>query len=498
MKKTINFIKKHDNITMLFLFFVLSSTFAFYMPLDANDALWNFSNIYKMANGYQIYQELNVIITPLFFYIGKILFQIMGANYLTFSIYQTTIVYTFLFFMIYQLYKKIGIRKINAILYTIIISIISIFTIIDASYNMLSMALVILGITQIVEKKENKNSDIIQGIIIFLIFMTKQNVGILYFIAINIVQILIKQKEKSVVKHILIQNITFLLFMGAYIFYLQVNHNLENFINYCFLGMKEFSNKNIQYNLREIIINISFFVISFLAILLTYNKKLPLENKEKKNIRILGIISIFMVGVSYPIMNVAHTLIANIIFMILFSYLIEIFIMKELLIGKKVEIIKKIVIALLFGILMFYNIFYNIQYLIKVKDKNYYFKKESPYYGVLAKEDTLQEIVEIVEYIKEQNERGIEVKIISCYANLYMNILQKNNQNMDLPFYGNMGKNGENGMIEELEKLRNTKILILTNEKDKHKQESEKILQYIKENFDLEGTISKFSIYKSN
>lgn len=498
MNGLINFIKKHDNITMLFLLFIISSTFAFYMPLDANDALWNFSNIYKMTNGYQIYQELNVIITPLFFFIGKILFQIMGANYLTFSIYQTTMVYTFLFFMIYQLFKKIEIRKINAILYTIIISIIAIFTIIDASYNMLSMAFVVLGIIQIINKKENKNSDIIQGIIIFLIFMTKQNVGILYFIAIIIAQILINKKGKSVMKNILIQTITLFLLIGVYIFYLQVNHSLESFINYCFLGINEFSNKNIQYNIREIILNITSFTISLFAILLTYNRKVPLKQQEKNNIRILSTVSIFMIAVSYPIMNVAHTLIANVIFMILFSYFLEIFIMKELLTGRKIEIIKQAIIALLFGVSLFYYLLYHTKYWAQITDVNYYFKKESPYYGAVAKEDTLQEIEEIIEYIKEQNNQGIEVKIISCYANLYMNILQKNNQDMDLPFYGNMGKNGENGMIEELEKLRNSKILILTNEKENHKQESKKILQYIRENFELEGNISKFSIYKSN
>lgn len=497
MKTIANFIKKHDNIFILLMCIIIASTFAFYMELDANDALWNFSNIYKMSNGYKIYSEINVIITPLFFFIGKILFKIMGTNYITFSIYQTSIIYTFLFYIIYQLYKKLEIRKLNAVLCTVVISIISIFTIIDASYNMLAIAFVILGILVILNKKQNIINNIIQGIIIFLIFMTKQNIGILYFIGIIIAQILISEKRKSTYINILIQITTFSCLMGVYLLYLQTNNNLYPFINYCFLGIKEFSSKNIKYNIKEIMLNIMSIIISFSAIILTYNKKMPLKKQEKNYIRVLGTISIFMVAVTYPIMNAAHTLIANITFMVLLGYLLETFIMRELLAGNKTEKMKKVIIILLFSISLIYNLIYNTNHLVKITNKDYYFEKNSPYYGVLAQEETVKEIGEIVKYIEEQDSKGINVKIISCYSNLYMNILQKNNGKLDLPFYGNMGKEGEKGIIKELDNLKNTKILIITEEKNKHRQESEKILQYIKEKFELEGTISKFSIYKS-
>ena len=75
-----------------------------------------------------------------------------------------------------------------------------------------------------------------------------------------------------------------------------------------------------------------------------------------------------------------------------------------------------------------------------------------------------------------------------------MNILNRNNGDFDLPFYGNMGKAGENGMIEKISKLHNTKILILT-EKDDEFQESQKVMKYIKNNLKYEGTIQQFSIY---
>ena len=124
----------------------------------------------------------------------------------------------------------------------------------------------------------------------------------------------------------------------------------------------------------------------------------------------------------------------------------------------------------------------------------YSYHKETPYYGVLVEEEKRKEIDEIVEYIKEQEQAGTNVKIISYYADLYMNLLGRNNGEMDLPFYGNLGKDGEEGLIEQIKQLKNTKILVLT-EEDRFYQESKKVMNYIKENYPKEAEIRQFSIY---
>ena len=107
MKKLLKLINKHDNISMLIWLIILTSTFVFWHNMDANDELWNFSNIYKMYNDYVIYKDINVIITPLFFTVGQILFKLLGANYLVFRLYEGVIIYTFLFFIMYQKMLKL-------------------------------------------------------------------------------------------------------------------------------------------------------------------------------------------------------------------------------------------------------------------------------------------------------------------------------------------------------------------------------------------------------
>lgn len=73
--------------------------------------------------------------------------------------------------------------------------------------------------------------------------------------------------------------------------------------------------------------------------------------------------------------------------------------------------------------------------------------------------------------------------------------IAKNNGVFDLLFLGNLGKDGENGIINKISKMKNTQILLL----DKYEkiQESEKIEGYIKENLKLVGKIEDFDIYET-
>lgn len=64
--------KKKQYLKIAIILIIILSAFTFNMKLEVGDDLWNFSNIYKMTNGYTIYKDINVIITPLFFYLGEI------------------------------------------------------------------------------------------------------------------------------------------------------------------------------------------------------------------------------------------------------------------------------------------------------------------------------------------------------------------------------------------------------------------------------------------
>ena len=145
--KFFNFVKRHDNIfvIMLIIFSIMGITLNVYVT--NSDELWNFQNVYKIYNGYQIYKDANVIVTPLFFWMGKFLFEILGANFFTFRIYNVFIMST-IYFITYLLLKNIKISKKISIIIILTLIILKKYgmILVEANYNNLALMLCLLGI----------------------------------------------------------------------------------------------------------------------------------------------------------------------------------------------------------------------------------------------------------------------------------------------------------------------------------------------------------------
>ena len=116
------------------------------------------------------------------------------------------------------------------------------------------------------------------------------------------------------------------------------------------------------------------------------------------------------------------------------------------------------------------------------------------YYGARVNNAQQEKINHIINYITQTEKEGKRVIILSCFSNLYMNVLQKNNGKMDLPFRGNLGKEGKNGLIREIEELKNTNLLLP--KKHTANQESKEVREYIMNTYQRIGEIEQFFIYK--
>ncbi len=491
MEKLKRKILKHDNIIMFFLMLLLSSSFLLAVPLDANDELWNFSNIYKMVNGYQIYEDLNVIVTPLFFLIGKIILELFGANYLVFRIYGVVILNTGISYLIYQIFKKLKMKTIHAMFFTIFFMIVQMMVLLNGFYNYLAILFVLLGIFLELKINDNKKyKSIIQGVITFAIFLSKQNVVVLYLLG-RILYFLIKYGKKDA-KKIFLELTTSAICLILFLMSLYITNNLPAFLDYTVGGLNEFSKNNIFGSISGLITIIAEVGISIFMIWMAKNKKIPLKEQERNHILLLASISLFMLGISYPIFNTAHVFMGSVIFIVMMIYILDLLVFKPLLYTEKMNKIKEWLLIVSVVMLLGSNLWYNMYQIKRLEEYSY--GLGSPYYGVLVEEEKRKEIDEILQYIEQEEQAGRNVKIISYYANLYMNLLGRNNGEMDLPFYGNLGKDGEDGLIEQIKQLKNTKILILTQE-DENYQESKKVMNYIKENYPKEGEIRQFSIY---
>lgn len=479
---------KHDNILMFIILMAVTSKYL-WIKLDANDSLWTFSNIYKMYNGFKIYQDINIIQTPLYFYIGNIMFYIFKANYLTYMIYDYILIQTLTFFIVFMLLKKMKVEKYFAFITTVVLLK---FSNGIATYNQLAIMFVLIGI--IVEISQNKYKNIFQGIIIFLVFFSKQNLGVYYMIAIIVYNIIkIDTKKNKIIALVQMFSIAGILFL-TYVTYLYKTNSLVYAINYLLGGLNEFALKNkvISYLIIAIIAEVT---IAIAFIIVTYKKEVPLKDSQKNNIRLIGLISVVIELISFPLINEAHVRLGSLIFAILFIYFIYIT-LEDFILKDNVKTLKLIFVLIIFIYSIIYSSFSNILYIKNITNKEYSFDKNSVYFGAIATDDTVKEINEVCKYIKDENAKGINVKVISCYANLYMNIFKVNNGEMDMPFYGNLGKDGEDGLINQINELKNTEILILNdNQENKKYQESDKVNSYIKENLKYCSEINRFLVY---
>ena len=224
------------------------------------------------------------------------------------------------------------------------------------------------------------------------------------------------------------------------------------------------------------------------------SKKLNIDNQFKNNILILFSFSTMSVFMAYPIFNTYHISMSIVVVLISMIYIVN-NVIKDFL---NIPVINKLIKVLLMFLIIF-NIFISMLYLsywINMLQNSKYSKYTNIYYGGIIEQETEQDINEICRYIQSYQKNGIDVKIISYKANLYMAPLNKSNKDMDLPFLGNMGKEGEQGMIKKIKNLKNTHIL-LTKESIVI-QESSKVIEYIKENLQRIGEIRDFDIYLAN
>ena len=485
--KIINRIKEKDNILVFVLFFVVSAGISLNIYLESGDELWNFQNVYKMYKGYKIYEEINVIITPLSYWIEKATFQIVGANLFVFRVSHCIIISTLLLFT-YIILKKLNVSKTVSLLTAIIINLQEFFLLIRTSwcYNNMALMLFVIGVYYIINEKTRKNL-YIQAIITILIILTKQNIGIYYLLG-NIVYLCalennIKHKIKDIVKYISV-----LLLGGiAFIIYMINDNNLYNFINYTFGGILEFASENGNYEISSIIYIIGIIILNIVISIVLLQKKI-LSEKQKENVKILLIFSMMLAIVCYPIFNSTHIIIATYLMMINTVYILYI-LFKDFRDGfqKILKIVNTISITamMLFSIFNI-NIFWN-----NITSEDYQYSWEDPFFGGVLGKEEYEKNQEIINYIEENDKNVI---VFSHMAAFYMIPLERNNGDFDLPFKGNLGIKGEESLLERVANIENTQFLLY--KKEKCYQESEKVEEYIKNNKRFIGEIWDFEIYE--
>ena len=467
------------------------------VALTWGDELWNFQSIYKMVLGNQIYTDINVIQTPLFFYIGEIIFKILGSNLFVFRIYHSIIIGILMLFT-YVLLKELKIKSkfIKFFLLIILGYTIYSFAPAQANYNFLALAVYVIGTCLSIKlNNDEKKYYNIQATIALAILLTKQNIGIFYICGLIVSIFLSNKTLKTKIKRCIYLIITFMIETSIFAIILYINGNLYGFINYCFLGMKEFGTENIAFSIGEFLVAIFITLINVItSVFLLKNKKTKkmLTNTEKENIKKMLSFAILLLPNIYPIFNSIHRNIAIYLLVVNIAYLIFI-IFKNFDFEDKIKKIYKVIIAIIIIIFFLWEI-YLWGYWVKnvVINTNYPYTYNDLFFGAELEKETQDNMEKIIDFIKNSKANVI---LISPKSTLYNLPIKKNNGVYDLVLRGNLGQNGENRLIEDIQIRENTIFII--EDKNCIYQESTKIKNYIKNNLEEIGTIEEFKVYKT-
>lgn len=490
MKKNINKILAFLAIILIIVSFVIS---LIYIPLLPSDELWNFQNVFKMYNGFKIYNDSNVIVTPLFFYIEFIIFKILSANFFTFRITNLLIILPY-FFFIYKILKNLKVKKcVSLIILSIMFYNTFLFLVSNGpNYNILAFLFFTIGLYYYTS---NKNSNFIQGFIAFLIFFTKQTTGMFYVLAILIYELYKYKFSKTFFKNQFEKLITFIIPSVIIILILCFNGSLKNFINYTFGGLLDFSNNfifsaKIYYTFIiaiTYILSISIFVSKKNLIKLNFSKDFF------DTLTLLIIFSSCALLILYPIFNTAHILMALPFFFIILAYIFNT-IFLDFFENISIQTIMYGISTIILFILLLNNIKDIIMPYKKV-DASFISDKNSPFFGTFLFDENIKLIDTLNNYISFRNENGIDV-IICSYKSAYIMIPQKQSHGAyDLIFYGNLGYNGIEKMKQDILSRENTEFLVINNEDYGTEQFVLEIQDFIKENLTKCGEILNFDVY---
>ena len=434
-----NSFSKFFNKKLLFysILFIISFCIIFFvtyvcMPLNY-DEVWTYGFSYNVSQGLVIYRDFNVVTTPLYYFINCIFIKIFGDHIISSQIFNSILSAL----MILLMFKTIRWKALIAF------SLIFIFC--PNGYNLFSLFWLMLILYLIVENKDN---DILVGLILGLAFITKQNIGFILLIPYLYYS---RNRLKSI--------IVFMIPFAILAIYLLLNDAFYEFIDYCFLGLLDFGN-NGYFNY--------YCIIELIALIYLLFKLLKSRFKDKEIFYIL----MFQIMV-YPLPDDRHV----------FTALVPViyYILKDI-----TDL--KILITMCWGIFIF-----NVVVLKGIEidihlEKDIFFLKNN--------RDINIALEGFHDYLKDAE----HYYFLDYYAYMYKLYYNIPINNYDLWNEGNQGYNGIEKRINEVDNIcANNKCLFIVNNdlKDNENSQLVKVYNYVINNYHIIWESDDFSTYSN-
>lgn len=428
--------KKIKYILLFIIIFIVTFCYTCFFFHVSGDEVWNFGFAYNITKGLVPYRDFNMIITPLYSFLGSIVINIFGSYLYSLHILDAILIAS----MVVILFKMISWKSFLVFPFIIVWGI--------PSYNMLCLFFIFLILCLVYKRKD----ECLISFIISLLFLTKQTIGICVFIPFFF-------KSKNKVKSLII----FLIPILVFLIYLIWNGALYNFIDYCFLGMFDFGSKNTSFS--------NYFLIEIGIIIYLLYQIIRKKEKREELFYILA----FQV-MAFPIVDFYHFIVA--IVPVIY------YVLKE---------IKSFNISLIIAGFILLIVSCYLSLLID-KDKVYYSNDSFLDYRVnIIWGDNSNDILSIDEQIELVNKYYSLNNNFLFVRNAYLVkiLIDEPINKYDIINNGNMGYKGAKGYIKEIDNIcKNEKcIFFIDNSLYKSKievtQMNQEILEYVYSNYNI-------------
>lgn len=436
--------------------------------------IWCFGFSKRIADGQIPYLDFNVVVTPLFFYIGSIFTKSLTWYRIYAAIIDASIIVLIIYIgNIHKVEKRLSV--IIALLVGYVVPIPILF----ANYNLLLLCG--LMISYIIAIKFGEELDgkyaFFLGLILSFVLLIKQNIPAGLIVCISTMLFYLFIRKMIPLKTLLFYVAGGILPISFFVVYSLKYGFLNRFVDFTILGpLYTFSN-NYLFEKATIILILSSAVITTFLIINVF------KNPNNNSIAIITLIfSLNSYTYIYPIVDIYHS-------WILLIY--NIFLSIVLLNGLHFEFTysKPIRKGLGAGI----SILYLAAILNSMVIDEGYLRSNINHYENIILYSEFEKSTQIVsDYIKGQEKNGVDVAIISYSANFYNIPADDSNGVLDLLVVGNMGTLSNREIISVID----CKDIILTNNAYDF-LDLKDVREYIFYNFIKEGTIGPFTIYRN-
>jgi hypothetical protein len=508
-------------IILLFLLFNLFTELAFYG--NRLDFFWNYSFGLQITKGILPYSGYNMVPTPLLAFSTALFLKVFGTGIVSYSVYMA-ILKTLLTSLVSLLAAKLINNNSKYDKYYVFIISFALLNFLLCNYyfeynffaDIFLLLIILLEINNYRNKNDTIQYNILIGFLAGLSILSKHSVGLFISLFVVIKPLLFNKDKK--IKNMLFRIIGILIPSIIFLLYLLLTNSFDDFMSYSVLGIKEFKNSFPFYIfLSEIIlidrlsyrIYLIIYIVIFLTLLIYIIHRFYMIIKTKnKNYNYIDSL-VFFYSLSsfscmYPIRDITHLNPA----MLPLSALIIVSIYNKIKLYYK-KIPKKFntificwisIILLVVSIYPIYKYFgikyefdnasgYNDHYLVTLNDD----------YGVLenlALDYNIKKALDaVLEYEKEN-----DCLILDSNATLFHLASNKYYKNYDLFMRGNLGADGEDKIINDLESKNNVKLLISydirSQMRDKYKQIPRTVFDYIFENFEITDRVAFYDVYE--